>query len=253
MFRAHRKTVQKPFILGGTRTLSWPVIGGIRIGVLGGIGPEATARFYGNLIKALQKEGIDSNLDYPQIFINSIPANELIHETASEEDLRMYVNGIRELDGMHPDFVVLVCNTIHLFMDLLAEHAGSEIFDLRKEVRRCLVEKKRVLVLGTMLTVNSGLYRFDGVNYETLNGDELEILQRAISKFNLGKDYQEEKRRITDICNKSVNSGTDCVVLGCTELVGILENEDLPTLDTINLLVDGTIRRLNEIRSRKES
>ena len=52
-----------------------------KIGILGGIGPEATGEFYNKLIKRLQeKDLIKSNKDFPQIFINSIPAPELIYD-----------------------------------------------------------------------------------------------------------------------------------------------------------------------------
>ncbi len=52
-----------------------------KIGILGGIGPEATGHFYLKLIKRLQETGrIKRNTDYPQIIINSIPAPELVDE-----------------------------------------------------------------------------------------------------------------------------------------------------------------------------
>ena len=61
------------------------------IGVLGGIGPESTAEFYRRLINRIQKSGyVQSNLNYPHILINSIPAPELFLENP---DLSMYQEG----------------------------------------------------------------------------------------------------------------------------------------------------------------
>jgi hypothetical protein len=61
----------------------------VRIGVLGGIGPEATGEFYNKLIAKFQERGlIKTNRDFPQIVINSIPAPELIYDTISDEDLK---------------------------------------------------------------------------------------------------------------------------------------------------------------------
>jgi aspartate/glutamate racemase len=66
----------------------------IKIGVLGGIGPEATGEFYNKLISKLQDNGmIKSNSDFPQIIINRIPAPELI-DHASESDIEQYRKGI---------------------------------------------------------------------------------------------------------------------------------------------------------------
>jgi hypothetical protein len=41
---------------------------------------------------------INSNADFPQIIINSIPATELTNETVSEEELKQYARGVKELD-----------------------------------------------------------------------------------------------------------------------------------------------------------
>lgn len=70
-----------------------------KIGILGGIGPEATGGFYLKLISKFQeKKLIRSNRDFPQIIINSIPAPELIYEKVSIRDLRPYLQGLGELD-----------------------------------------------------------------------------------------------------------------------------------------------------------
>ena len=68
-----------------------------KIGILGGIGPEATGEFYNKLIKRLQERGlVKSNRDYPHIIINSIPAPELIYDKISDEDLNPYIKGLKE-------------------------------------------------------------------------------------------------------------------------------------------------------------
>ena len=78
----------------------------IKIGVLGGIGPEATATFYFELIQRLQAEGlVKDNTDFPQILINSIPAPELVFNKTTEKDLRPYEEGLKELDSFGVDFI----------------------------------------------------------------------------------------------------------------------------------------------------
>ena len=113
---------------------------GIKIGVLGGIGPEATALFYKKLILQIQKElEIQSNTDFPQIIINSIPAPELVGNKIKEKELGPYVKGLKELDSMGPDFIIMVCNTIHLYLDYLQGHVKTPILNLREEIRKELI------------------------------------------------------------------------------------------------------------------
>ena len=89
-----------------------------KIGILGGIGPEATGEFYLNLVSKFQKEGlIKSNKDFPPIIVNSIPAPELIYEEVSDKDLEPYIMGLKELEKFGADFIVMACNTIYLFYD----------------------------------------------------------------------------------------------------------------------------------------
>jgi len=120
------------------------IVGGFcKIGVLGGIGPEATGEFYNKLIQKLQEKGlIKTNRDFPQIVINSIPAPELIHDKITKEELCHYIQGLKELDELGVDFIVMVCNTIHLYYEQLQQEINTPILDLRKELEDSLKRKK---------------------------------------------------------------------------------------------------------------
>jgi len=106
-----------------------------KIGVLGGIGPESTKEFYGLLLEKMQHSGlIRENADYPHIIINSIPAPELTGREITEEQIAPYVEGVMELDSYGVDFIVVVCNTAHLFYDRLQKASEAPLIDLRMEV-----------------------------------------------------------------------------------------------------------------------
>ncbi len=222
----------------------------IKIGVLGGIGPEATNEFYGKLIKGLQERGlVKANRDFPQIVINSIPAPELVNESIPDEDLAMYIDGLKQLDTFGVDFIVMVCNTIYLFYDKLQEQIKTPILNLREEIKRTIDNKKvnSILILGTPSTVNKGLYKFDGVNCIIPDKSELETLSSAIFEFNLGNKKEHQAEKVKNICNKYVSyRKAETVILGCTEVALMLENENFPKINTIDVLVDATINRFAE-------
>ena len=222
----------------------------MRIGVLGGIGPEATHEFYGKLIKVLQERGlVKANHDFPQIVINSIPAPGLVYESISNEDLTMYIEGLKQLDGFGVDFIVMVCNTIYLFYDKLQKQIKTPILNLREEIKRTLDKKKvnSVLVLGTPSTVNKGLYKFDGVNCIVPDKSELMELGGAIFNFNLGNKKENQAEKVKKICDKYLGyRKVETVILGCTEVALMLENENFPKINTIDVLVDATANRFAE-------
>ena len=221
--------------------------GNIRIGVLGGIGPEATAEFYSKLIKKLQENKlIKSNKDYPQIIINSIPAPELIYERISKEDLKPYIRGLKELDEFNLNFIIIVCNTIHLYYDLLQKEIKTEIIDLRKELKLYVKKKKikSVFILGTPNTIKQGLYKFKEIKTFQPNKKETKDLTRIIFNFNKGykKEKQIEKTKL--ICNKYLEKGAETIILGCTEFAVMLDKENIPKINTIDILVYSIVERI---------
>jgi len=219
----------------------------LRIGVLGGIGPEATGMFYSKLIFRLQEKGlIKSNPDFPQIIINSIPAPELIFERITEKDLEMYVQGLMELDALNLDFIVIVCNTIHLYYDVLQKEIKTPILDLREEVFRDLKKEGvgKITVIATPNTIKLRLYQFEGIEYLNPNEDEMKILSDAIFRFNKGENKDFQKKRTLEIVNKYLKNGSEVILLGCTEFAVMLEGCKFPKKDSIDILVESVVKRV---------
>jgi aspartate racemase len=217
----------------------------VKIGVLGGIGPEATGYFYLKLIRGLQEQGlIKSNTDFPQIIINSIPAPELISLSIDEAELEPYISGIKELDKLGVDFIAMVCNTIHLYLDMLQTHVHAPIINLREEIHRLLLKNgtKSTLIIGTPQTLRQGLYRFKGIKAFEPDSAETQLLASAISNFNTGKEKPEQVQVVSDICQKYLKRGAEIVILGCTEFAVVLENAEFPKINTIDVLVNVAIR-----------
>lgn len=217
------------------------------IGVLGGIGPASTGEFYLNLISKLQEGGlVKSNVDFPQIIINSIPAPELIYEKISDKDLDLYIKGLKELDEFGVDFIVMVCNTIHLFYEKLQNEIRVPIIDLRKELNNLLIKKKvkSIVVLSTFMTKKQGLYQFAGFEYFNLDKRDEELITKAIFNFNKGLKKTRQICTVKEIAEKYLDKGAEIVVLGCTELALMLKDIDIPKINTIEVLSGATIKKL---------
>lgn len=209
----------------------------MKIGILGGIGPEATAEFYYKLVIELQNRGlIKNNESYPQIIINSIPAPELIGNNCSEKDLDMYLLGLEQLDAFKPDFIVMICNTIHLFYDLFKMKIKTPIIDLREEIKN-LIFNKKVIVFGTPLTINR-LYSFK----DKLDKKEINQLSNAIFNFNRGFKKDIQIKIVKELAEKYSDY---TIILGCTELALMLKESHFDVINTIDVLVDVTIKKIS--------
>jgi len=199
------------------------------------------------LIKRLQeRELIKNNRDFPQIVINSIPAPELIYEKISDEELQPYIEGLKELDKFGVDLIVMVCNTIYLYYDRLQKEINAPILNLQEEVRELLRRKriKSTLIIGTPNTIKQGLYRFPDI--KSFEPDKKEIKQLADSIFNFNKGIEKQKQiqKVRKICEKYLSKGAETIILGCTEFAVMLSKENFPVINTIDILVEATIRKI---------
>ena len=223
----------------------------LRIGVLGGIGPEATGIFYLNLIESLQKKNlITENSDFPQIIVNSIPAKELIFAEIKTEDLEVYIKGLKELDQMNVDFIVMVCNTIHLFHEQLQAKINAPIIDLKKEVFKELRKSNisQATIIGTPNTISQGLYEFQGITYQNPETKDFVTLSESISQFNRGVDKEKQRKTVLEIINKCFKRGSQTIVLACTEFATMLNKERFKKINTMDLLVNSVVNKFKELK-----
>lgn len=211
-----------------------------KIGILGGIGPEATGNFYLRLINKIQEIGIKDNRDFPQIVINSIPAPELIYDRILNKDLDYYIKGLKELEKLKVDFIVMVCNTIHLYLDKLQSKIKIPIINLRRELNDYLIKEniKKITVLGTPNTIKK-LYRFKGIESVDINKDEINQLSKIIFNFNKGIKENKELLKIV----KKYSKKSDMIILGCTELAVMLKDKNIKKIDPMEVLLGCILKK----------
>ncbi len=221
---------------------------GKTIGLLGGIGPESTGRFYLDLIKGFEKEySPKNNTEFPHIVVNSIPAPELIYEGVDQSTLAHYIEGLRMLEKNGCDFIAIVCNTAYVFFDILQSSVSVPIIPLPKEIAEAMRDKntKTVTRLVTPTGQSNGLYKFEGFAYNDLKAEELSQLEKAIANFNIGKERGRQINIVAAIF-KAYAVLSDTVILGCSELALMLRETPAyreKMLDPMQELVRATLKR----------
>ena len=90
------------------------------IGVLGGMGPAASATLYANMIEYAQsKYNAVQDTDYPPIIIYSLPLSGFDETGITDENLvkKQLIKGVQILEDAGCDSIVIACNTVHVFHD----------------------------------------------------------------------------------------------------------------------------------------
>ena len=190
-----------------------------------------------------------SNKDYPRIIINSIPAPELISDKITAEQLKPYTQGIKSLEQFGADFIVMACNTIHLYHDLLQSKVDIPILNLKEAVKNALNSSQTISIFGTPATIEGKLYNFKGITYLNPKGKDLKKLSRAIENFNKGSQRSKQIAGVGRLANKYIQRGSNIIILACTEISLMLEKSNIPRKDTLDILAEYTVNYLKNLKS----
>ncbi len=223
------------------------------IGIIGGFGPEATASFYCMLTKKdnEQKKQAES---YPEILIYNMPLSYKVEEefVLHGTNKEIYIDGIVALAATgKPDFYVIPCNTLHLYIDEIRRKSKKNILSIVDSAANFLSNQrisgksiKKVYILGTSLTITKGLYteKLKEFSIETVLPSEhdRQKLSEAIYKFLNEGDSSMAVDFIKSLSTNPEFRECDCVLLACTDLnlmkASIRKFCTIPVYDSLEIL-----------------
>lgn len=220
------------------------------LGVIGGMGPQASIRFMELVIGSCTKDfGVKENDEFPRIILSSLPAPDLIANRKMEEKAGdMLEKEALTLEKAGADFLVMTCNTMHVLSSRITEATSIPFISLIKTV----VEKvesdgiKKVGLLGSMTTMTSDLYLgpFENSSVEVLV-PKLEAKRQVVDcimKVIAGASGLEERSTLKTIIGNLQDQGAESIILGCTELPLLIDHSDveIPVFDSLRLLANAS-------------
>jgi len=92
------------------------------IGILGGMGPEATAELYARLVQAFQAKGAVYDEEFPAIYIYNLPVPDVAEK---ENDILMkLIDGLEKLRKMDSEILTIPCNTATCLIEKYGNFIG---------------------------------------------------------------------------------------------------------------------------------
>ncbi|MFC1879903.1 aspartate/glutamate racemase family protein [Thermodesulfobacteriota bacterium] len=233
------------------------------IGILGGMGPEATLDCFGKIIK---NSPAKTDREHIRVVIDSnpgIPDRIAAILSDGESPVPALVAGCRGLEKAGADFIIIPCVTVHFFLPQI--QAGSplpilSIIDAVADViQQDFHETKTVGLLGTVATVESGLFqkRLARETIDTLVPDSAQQ-SKIVAAIKDIKDTRPSRTQ-SEITNDLIEAarslidrkpdGADAIIAGCTEIPLALGQEHLPVpyFDSLTILARAAIRRAGRI------
>lgn len=190
------------------------------IGIVGGMGPYATAEFYKTLIKLNQ---VTKDWEHSRILIDSntkIPSRTRALLYNEESPAEGTINSINDLASIGADFVALPCNSIHYWYNKIQSKIKIPWINMIEVVSEEVKKHgfSRPLILGGYVVTEKKIYNRNIKDAQYLDEEGNKIVQKAITEIkNTGK---LEKRLDKQIEEKlfSKEKYFDSIVFACTEL-----------------------------------
>lgn len=240
----HHKPPAAGAVIGG---------GGMKtIGVLGGLGPQATMAFELQVHRAAQRL-IPPHLNggYPPMVVYYCRhAPILVTATGAPElpvrpDPRLF-EAAKKVGGL-ADFLVIPSNGAHLFRAEIEQAAGRQVLSMIEvtldEVRRRGWKRVGVLGLGEPVIYTRPFGQL-GIAHETSDQNLRAELDAAIFRLMEGRDDDATcavaRRAVADLRAK----GVDGVILGCTEIPPLLRGfaDEADLVNPSLLLAEAAVR-----------
>lgn len=197
-----------------------------RLGVIGGMGPQATNTFYQYIIDRTDARTDQEHLSVLIFSDCAMPdrtAAILGTQAQKDEVYERLLSDARMLEGAGCTAIAVPCNTSHYFLDRVQEQISIPIVHMIRETARLLVEqgKKRPGILATDGTIQTGLYQKEfaamGIYAAAPRpAAQKQVMSLIYDDIKAGKAGDPEK--FTAFTKDLVEQGCDCAVLACTEL-----------------------------------
>jgi len=220
-------------------------------GVMGGMGPDATVDFMSKVI-AITDSARDQ--DHVHMVVDQDPTvpNRQAAIKSGKDDVSPHLAAMaKRLENAGADFLVMVCNTAHVFLDGVRKSANipfiSIIDETIAEIDKLCVDAKTVGIMATDGCLDTHIYQ-DAVKASgrtALIPDDSEVrrLMELISAIKAGNKDDEIARGMEAVAQSLVARGADAIIAGCTEIPIVFEGNEfpVPVIASTNVLAKKTL------------
>jgi len=226
-----------------------------RLGVLGGMGPAASAEFMVRLVTQTPAQRDQDHIPTILWSDNTVPDRSTSMRNGDNKPLPYLLSGIQGLVLAGCNLIVIPCNTAHLWFKEMEKQASwhARIVHIVDSVAEALrdvnVVNSKIGVMGTHATIELGLYqyRLNKLGWECIvpSKEEMNTLVQPAIDLIKANQIESAHSMLMTVIHSLIDRGATAVVLGCTEIpLSIREDsvQDTPIINSIDSLVKSAIR-----------
>ena len=222
------------------------------IGILGGMGPEATLDLYRHIINLTPAS---RDQDHYRVLIYSnpkIPDRTLAIADGGESPLEALVESARLLESAGASIIAIPCNASHHYLGQLRAAVGIPILDMIAEtcgtLRAQHPEVRTVGLLATDGTLRSQVYhralKAEGIALLLPDEQDQTFIQSAIAEVKAGRHTEETRKKLLITGTRLIQAGAQAIILGCTEIPLVFDSRAFPyhSLNSTLILAKAAIK-----------
>lgn len=215
------------------------------IGLIGGMSWESTITYYKIANEVIKKTL--GGLHSAKVLLYSVDFYEIEKCQAIgdwDKSADLLAEAAKKLEHAGADFIIICTNTMHKVVPHIQMRINIPIIHIAEATAEVLNVKgvKRVALLGTKYTMTQAFYKDKlisaGIDVLIPSTDDVEIVNRVIyEELCLGIISEKSKQEYLRIINQLEKDGAKGVILGCTEIGLLINQEDtsLPVFDTTQI------------------
>jgi len=215
------------------------------IGMIGGTGWPSTLEYY-RIINQETNRRL-GGLNSAKIMLSSFNYSEIDALNKIEDHAGIYklvLDAAQKLKNTSVDFIIICANTMHQYVDALEAGTGLKVVHIAdataKEIKNNNITT--IGLLGTRFTMEMDFYknRFNQFGIETLVPEkpDRDFVHAAIMNELLKEQFKADtKYRFLKIIDELENRKAEGIVLGCTEIPLLINQDDveLPVFNTLEI------------------
>ncbi|MEN8245984.1 MAG: amino acid racemase [Thermodesulfobacteriota bacterium] len=226
------------------------------IGILGGMGPEATYDCFGKLIKNTPAGCDQEHLGIVIVNNPKVPDRTRAILENGPSPLPALHQGIDSLKRAGADFVIIPCVTAHYFLEELLAQCDLPVLSIldavADHIRRSHPKMKTIGLLSTSGTVQSKIFQkrlaAEGIDTLVCSDPWQQQVMEAIYDIkneNVPRSQADIIDSLADAAAHLIRRGAQGIIAGCTEIPLALTPKDVatPYFDSLLILARAAIRR----------
>ncbi|MGD8471679.1 MAG: amino acid racemase [Desulfobacterales bacterium] len=226
------------------------------IGILGGMGPEATLDCFAKIIKNTPAR---TDQEHLRVVIDSnpkVPDRTAAITGKGQSPVPILVAGCRALQQAGADFIIIPCVSAHFFLEEVCQQIKLPILSIFDVVAETLISGhpniKTVGLMATTGTIKGDLFqkRLAADNIKTIVPAESQQAKVMAAIYDIKNSQPARSRtQITSdliaTAKNLISNGARGIIAGCTEIPLALKQEHLsvPYFDALTILARAAIRK----------